>query len=113
MWKVWKLSQLPRLPSDVLRLRESGWTGDEVLDFDLGMLWFGDWIEAKKGEQVWVKHSDEHKGMSPKPKYETLGQVFELYDETRGMTKFAPQAVVPVFEIDAVIDDAFGDDILF
>lgn len=97
----------------MLELKEAGWTAKARLDFNLGMLWYGDWVEAKKSEQVWVKHTDEHKGMSPRPKYESMNQILAEYDDTMGMTKFAQQAVIPAIDMDAVIEAAYGDDIQF
>lgn len=85
----------------------------QQLDFDLGVLWFTQWVESKRDEVVWVKQTDEHKGMMAKPRYKSLDDIWALYDETVGMTKFAPQAPVSEAYMAEIAELAFADDVLF
>jgi hypothetical protein len=70
---------MPRLPSEVLRLREAGWSGEEILDFDLGFEWFDGWLDGKRSEQVW-REPEDHGKKSPHPKYTSLDEIFAEYD---------------------------------
>lgn len=102
---------MPRLPSDVLRLRSQGFNDREVFSFDRGMLAFERWIEAKKAEVVYVTPEDRG-GKVPSPRYETLGQIFAQYDVTPEGLGYQP-TVAPQVDIEAVLEAAYGNDVMF
>ena len=72
---------MPRRPSELLELHDAGWDAEARLDFDLGFLWFDSWIAAKRNEQVYRK-PDKNDGKVGYPKYESLNQIFALYDRS-------------------------------
>lgn len=115
MWDVWELSQIPTPPHKVIHADEAGWSAEDKFAFDRMILTFGGrWVAGKKAETVWGKPEEPpSKGQVRMPKYSTLSEVFAEYDETHAMTKFAPMSVIPESDITAVLEEAFGDEVLF
>ena len=94
--------------------REAGWSSEDRLAFDFGMVWFGQWVEARRSETVQVKRPKHDDGMMSQPKYGSLADIFEQYDDTWAMTKFVPPPdAISEDDLAAVIEAAFGDEILF
>lgn len=76
------------------------------------MLWFDQWVSRKQGETI--EYTPDKDAKPRKPKYESLAEIFEQYDDTRAMTKFSwMNHSLPNVDMTAVIEEAFGDDVLF
>jgi len=74
----------------------------------------GRWVKGKLNETTWGEPEDPPaKGKVRVAKYRTLADVFAEYDETVSATKFMPQALAPDVDMTAVLEDAFGDEVLF
>lgn len=101
---------MPRLPSEIVRARQAGWSEDDILDFDLGMLWFNQWIEAKRSETV--DYTPDKNAKPQRPRYTSMAEIFDEYDATMAADKFTGSAL-PMINVAAVIEAAFGDEVLF
>lgn len=117
MWDIWELSQIPTPPHKVIHADEAGWTSEDKLAFDRMILTFGGrWVEGKKNETVWG-HGEEPpvKGQMRVPKYRSLADIFAEYDDTWDLSKFAKAAgaMFTDADMDAVIEAAYADDVLF
>lgn len=114
MWDIWELSQIPRAPHSVAGFGGDAWSDEQKLAFDRMILTFGRLVEAKKHETIRVKRDKSDDGMMDKLKYETLAQIFDTYDDTWGMTKFAQYVpVIPPEVMAEVLENAFADDVQF
>lgn len=116
MWELTELAMMPRLPSEVAESHYGmRFTGESRNDFDRGMLWYRRYVEGKRNETMWGRSEDPpSKGMVRIPKYQTMEEIYAEYDDTWDLSKFAPSIEETAeFNIDAVIEEAFGDDVLF
>jgi hypothetical protein len=95
---------MPRLPSEVLRLRDGGYSDDECLDFDLSFQWFAGWVEGKQNERVRRK-PEKDDGKVAYPKYESLQAILDLYDTGVTPGEMATEISATRHELDALIDD--------
>lgn len=116
MWELTELAMMPRLPSEVAeKYYGMRFTEASRLDFDKGMLWYRRWVEGKRNETTWgASEEPPGKGQVRVPRYRTMEEIYAEYDDTWDRSKFAsPIDGAPDFDMDAVIEDAFGDDVLF
>lgn len=115
MWDVWELSQIPTPPHKVIHADEAGWSAEDKFAFDRMILSFGGrWVASKRNETIWgYPDKPPADGQARMPKYGTLAEIFAEYDETSGVTKFRSIEDIAGIDIDAVMESAFGDEVLF
>lgn len=114
MWDVWELSQIPRAPHEVAGFGDDGWSPEHKFAFDRMILAFGGrWVKGKLNETEWGAAEEPPKGKVRVPKYRSMADVFAEYDETQAMTKFAQAVSLPDVDMTAVMEEAFGDEVLF
>ena len=110
MWDVVELAEMPRAPHEVIFADEDGWSASDRFQFDRMILTFKRWVANKKAETV--PYTPEKDAEPQKPKYQSMYEIWDEYDSTADISKFA-SLLIPDIDVDAVIEDAFGDDVLF
>lgn len=105
MHRILELCQMPRRPSEVLELKEAGYTWAQRLDFDFGLLNFKNWYDALAQETMWVPASqDEHKGQREVQRYRTVESILEQYGS--GALDIFEEAEDDVENLDELIRNA-------
>lgn len=110
MWDVVELSNKPRAPHEVIYAHEDGWSAHDRWQFDRMILAFERWVNNKKAETV--PYTPEKDAKPQRPKYQSIHEIWDEYDSTANITKFA-SLLIPDIDMEAVIEDAFGDDVQF
>lgn len=94
-------------------MREAGKSAETRLDFDFGIFHFYQWVDTKLHETQWGKPEEPPtKGHVRLPKHTSVAEVLDLYDATSDMQRFMPVSL-PDIDVAAVIEAAFGDEVLF
>lgn len=114
MRRTMQLSQLPRRPSEIWNLAQSGLSPERCLDFDFAVLDFWDWFQHKSEEKVIVKDRGKQpkKGETWGHKYPTVEDVLKQYYAERDVSRTVSAEFEEFIanELEHVLDDVFGED---
>lgn len=71
----------------------AGWSPDACLDFDLAVVWFGDWVDGRREEVEWVADASPPSGpRKAVPRYPTLAALLALGEDDGGSEPIDPAA---------------------
>lgn len=101
---------MPRRPSEVLELREAGYSWESRFEFDRGLVQFKHWFEGMRDEVIYVAHDKTNDGKDPKPKW-TAEQILGMYStDADPDSRFADDRAVNDLDTDAIVEAFVADE---